>query len=246
MEGWNSWRVSNMGLLNIGKSEGSLIIQLFGRGVRLRGRDMSLKRSSALDDGLHPSNISLLETLNIFALRADYMDQFRDYLENEGIFTHETLELPLFNLPKDEILDKGLVIPRLDRDREFSTQETVLLQPDANIGPVSVVMSTKIQQVASGQHGVADIDATSGTEQLIPSESLELVDWESVYLALLEYKDSKGLSNLLVQPERLRHILEAEPRPYRLVAEESIVSAEELWRTPTVAGGRHQHPTKIR
>ena len=223
MEGWNSWRVSNMGLLNIGKSEGSLIIQLFGRGVRLRGRDMSLKRSSAFDDGLHPSNIGLLETLNIFALRADYMGQFRDYLENEGIFTHETLELPLFNLPKDDILDKGLVIPRLDKDREFSTQETMLLQPDANIRPVSVVMSTEVQQIASGQHGIADTDATSGTEQLIPSESLELVDWDSVYLALLEYKDSKRLSNLLVQPERLQPILEAEPRPYRLVAEESIV-----------------------
>ena len=38
MEGWNSWRVSNMGLLNIGRSEGSEIIQLFGRGVRLRVR----------------------------------------------------------------------------------------------------------------------------------------------------------------------------------------------------------------
>ena len=32
IEGWNSWRVSSMGLLNIGRSEGSQIIQLFGRG----------------------------------------------------------------------------------------------------------------------------------------------------------------------------------------------------------------------
>ncbi len=224
MEGWNSWRVSNMGLLNIGKSEGSLIIQLFGRGVRLRGRDMSLKRSSALDDGLHPSDINLLETLNIFALRADYMGQFRSYLENEGIFTHETLELPLFNLPNDNLLDKGLVIPRLDEGRKFSTQETVLLQHDANIRPVSVVMSTKVQQIASGQDGLTDSDASSGLGRLIPSESLELVDWDSVYLALLEYKDSKGLSNLLVQRKQLRRILEAKPRPYLLVAEESIVA----------------------
>lgn len=34
-EGWSSWRVSTMGLLNVGKSEGSMVIQLFGRGVRL-------------------------------------------------------------------------------------------------------------------------------------------------------------------------------------------------------------------
>ena len=46
-EGWSSWRVSTMGLLNVGKSEGSQIIQLFGRGVRLKGYKFSLKRSSA-------------------------------------------------------------------------------------------------------------------------------------------------------------------------------------------------------
>lgn len=44
IEGWNSWRVSNMGLINMGKGEGPQIIQLFGRGVRLKGRDYSLKR----------------------------------------------------------------------------------------------------------------------------------------------------------------------------------------------------------
>ena len=45
-EGWSSWRVSVMGLMNVGRSEGSEIIQLFGRGVRLKGFEYSLKRSS--------------------------------------------------------------------------------------------------------------------------------------------------------------------------------------------------------
>ena len=53
LEGWDSWRVSNMGLLNIGRSEGAQIIQMFGRGVRLKGLGMSLKRSAALPGG-HP------------------------------------------------------------------------------------------------------------------------------------------------------------------------------------------------
>ena len=106
IEGWNSWRVSNMGLLNIGRSEGSQIIQLFGRGVRLRGRDMSLKRSSALQDNQHPDYIRLLETLNIFALRANYMAQFRDYLESEGIDTG-TIELPLFIRPQHGFSEQG-------------------------------------------------------------------------------------------------------------------------------------------
>ena len=83
IEGWSSWRVSNMGLLNIGRSEGSEIIQIFGRGVRLRGKGASLRRSAALD-GNHPDHIGLLETLNIFAVRANYMDQFRNYLKRKA------------------------------------------------------------------------------------------------------------------------------------------------------------------
>ncbi len=47
IEGWNSWRVSSMGLMNMGKSEGAQIIQLFGRGVRLKGKNFSLKREEA-------------------------------------------------------------------------------------------------------------------------------------------------------------------------------------------------------
>ena len=42
-EGWSSWRVSAMGLMNVGRSEGSEIIQLFGRGVRLKGFKYSLR-----------------------------------------------------------------------------------------------------------------------------------------------------------------------------------------------------------
>ena len=44
-EGWSSWRVSTMGLMNVGKSEGSQIIQLFGRGVRLKGYALTCPRS---------------------------------------------------------------------------------------------------------------------------------------------------------------------------------------------------------
>ena len=91
-EGWSSWRVSAMGLMNVGRKEGSEIIQLFGRGVRLKGFRFKLKSTSALDaldfqgDGMptaHPNHIELLETLNIFGIRSDYMKEFEEYLEEE-------------------------------------------------------------------------------------------------------------------------------------------------------------------
>jgi hypothetical protein len=91
-EGWSSWRVSTMGLMNVGKGEGAQIIQLFGRGVRLKGYDLSLKRSgkTRLPDGIErPKQISVLETLGIFGIHADYMAQFRDFLEEEGLPTND-------------------------------------------------------------------------------------------------------------------------------------------------------------
>ena len=223
IEGWNSWRVSNMGLLNIGQSEGSQIIQLFGRGVRLRGRDMSLKRSAALNDGPHPDHIRLLENLNIFALRANYMAQFREYLASEGISTQEMTQLSLFIRLNEDFLGKGLVIPRLDDGQVFSGQETVLLEHDPKVGPVSVVMSSTVQQIESGPEGLVTADATSGTQRTIPSASLDLVDWNRAYLELLEYKDTKGFDNMVVRPGSLRPILEAGEKAYQLEADESVV-----------------------
>ena len=222
IEGWNSWRVSNMGLLNIGRSEGSQIIQLFGRGVRLRGRDMTLKRSSALNDGPHPQHIRLLENLNIFALRANYMAQFREYLEDEGIDTHDPVEMLLPICPNTEFLDKGLVIPRLDQGKHFTEQETVLLQYDDEVKPAHVDMRAHVQQLASVPEGVAATVAASGSQREIPTKSLDLVDWNSAYLELLEYKETKGLGNLLIRPELLRPILEAGDKAYVLEADEHV------------------------
>ena len=225
IEGWNSWRVSNMGLLNIGRSEGSQIIQLFGRGVRLKGQNMSLKRSSALNDGTHPGNIQLLETLNIFALRANYMVQFRDYLESEGISTDDPVELPpIFIRPNMEFLNKGLLIPRLDEGQTFTERKTVLLKYDDEVRPVSVAMSAKVQQIESGRDGFVGADAISGAARKIPPESLDLVDWERAYLRLLEHKDARGFSNLIIRPGLLRPILEVGEKAYLLEAEEAVVN----------------------
>ena len=77
-EGWNSYRVSTMGLMNVGRGEGSEIIQLFGRGVRLKGYNFSLKRSREINTIKPPKYLETVETLNIFGIRADYMQQFKN------------------------------------------------------------------------------------------------------------------------------------------------------------------------
>lgn len=80
VEGWSSWRVSALGLMNVGRSPGAEIIQLFGRGVRLKGRAWSLKREAAA-----PPALALLQTLCVFGVRADYMQKYLETLAQEGV-----------------------------------------------------------------------------------------------------------------------------------------------------------------
>ena len=218
MEGWNSWRVSNMGLLNIGRQEGSQIIQLFGRGVRLKGQGMSLKRSAAVS-GTHPAHIKLLETLNIFAVRANYMAQFRDYLEREGVETEPVVELPLFVWANEQFLQRGLVVPRPGEGRDFAAETALLLSADDKIR-FQVDLSVKVQALESTETGLHEARVRSGEGARIPAEVLALVDWEQAYLAMLEYKTRKGWSNLVIRPESPRAILETVP--YTLIADEAV------------------------
>jgi hypothetical protein len=205
IEGWNSWRVSSMGLLNIGKQEGSQIIQLFGRGVRLKGLGMSLKRSAALE-GNHPKHLRLLETLNIFAVRANYMQLFREYLEREGVEVEPPLELSIPVAIQKEHLRKCLLIPRPPKDKDFITETALLLEADSN--SVRLDLSTKLQVLQSNPSASsAQAQAQSVKPQQIPAQILDLVDWERVYLELLAYKTRKGFTNLVIRPEKLRAIV---------------------------------------
>ena len=250
IEGWNSWRVSNMGLLNIGTNEGSQIIQLFGRGVRLRGRDMTLKRSSALEvEGNHPERIGLLETLNIFAVRANYMVRFREYLKREGVPAEGLLELPLFVRPNRAFLNKGLVIPRVDDERDFKSETEVALEYDDGMQPVYMDVSARVLSLDSEESMIDEASASSGEKTVIPPESLALVDWDRAYLSLIEYKQQKGMDNMVVRPSSLKSIMEAGCKAYRLIAEESLARPTDVqeWTRlqNTVIGILRQYADKL-
>ncbi len=94
IEGWDTWRVSSMGLLNIGSEQGPQIIQLFGRGVRLKGKNMTLKRSENKE-------ISLLETLYIYGIKADYLNKFLEAIRKEEIELEE-IKIPVKPLKKEK------------------------------------------------------------------------------------------------------------------------------------------------
>ena len=227
MEGWNSWRVSSMGLMNVGRREGSQIIQLFGRGVRLRGLRHGLKRSSALE-GTHPEHIGLLETLNIFAVRADYMAQFKDYLQREDLHTEGVVELALPVRPNQAFLSKGLLVPRVPGNAAFGDEVETALSPLAG-AKVFLDRSLQAQAIESVSGAFTDEKAQAGRNRRIPAASLQLVDWHRVHLELLAYREQRGYPNLAFTPQDIRAVFEsADPLCHELAAEDNLAEPKTL------------------
>lgn len=239
MQGWDSWRVTNMGLLNIGRSEGSEIIQLFGRGVRLKGLHRSLKRSSALP-GAHPVGIDLLERLNIFAIRANYMTQFQDYLEREGVEPLGEVELKLPIKRNDDFLKRQLIAPRLPKESRFDSTERIVLQP-WEAARVVMDVSVRVESIGSARGAYQSGSYVGGAERWLPPDQFVWLDWERLYLDLLEFKEERGFHNLLIRPEHPHEILAAkEPKLYGLVCDESLLKptrADHAARLQTIMAG---------
>lgn len=140
-EGWNSYRVSTMGLMRMGQKEGAEIVQLFGRGVRLRGYDRRLKRHTQLPDVPRHELLARLETLNVFGVRASYIKQFEADLEADDIATRPavtTVELHARLSP--EWAGIGLKTIALRQDANFDRDgDTVRLDvPQPTFSPPTV------------------------------------------------------------------------------------------------------------
>ncbi|NPV52166.1 MAG: DEAD/DEAH box helicase family protein [Firmicutes bacterium] len=202
IEGWSSWRVSSMGLLNIGRGEGSQVIQLFGRGVRLKGKGMSLKRSAALGEDSHPEGIRFLETLAIFGWNADYIQTFRQILTNEGIGKEFILTVTRLK-PWPE---QRLPVPQKRPD--FDSSKLTWMLDDS--GPdIKLELTPKLVMLTSHRAGqtIAGQIADSMTIDFGDAPYLQALNLEHLYLDLIEHKAARGYINLSINPQVIPGIL---------------------------------------
>jgi len=208
-EGWSSWRVSTMGLMNIGRNEGPQIIQLFGRGVRLKGKDFSLKRSRRLEGLSAPKNIETLETLNIFGIRADYMRQFKEYLEDEGLPANE--DRIEFVLPVIKNLgSKKLKMVRLREGIDFKKDgpKPTLDDPPEYLvrHPVVLDWYPKLQAMASGA-GRTNGQAAERDRCYFEESHLAFLDLDAIYFELQQFKNERAWHNLNLSRGNLATLL---------------------------------------
>jgi hypothetical protein len=219
-EGWSSWRVSAMGLMNVGRKEGSEIIQLFGRGVRLKGLRFKLKRTSALDaldfqgDGVptaHPDHIELLETLNIFGIRSDYMKEFEEYLEEEGVGEDQRREvvfLPTIKLPEfeSEKLQLHVIRPKTEMPDFKKTVRLKLASLEGKLSnKVIADWYPRLQRRSSLSQGGAA--AVALNQEALRNEHLAFLGWDNIWFELERYKRDKAYYNVVFSPAELRDLL---------------------------------------
>lgn len=220
-EGWSSWRVSTMGLLNIGRGEGSEIIQLFGRGVRLKGYKFSLKRSTALDTSLRPDFIPevlpILETLNIFGLRADYMQQFKDYLEEEGLPTDSDFEkITVDILPTiSDLSEKKLKFIKVKDGSNFKRDVWVDAVITEKVPPVIVDWYPKVQVLKSSKTSNVSTVITI-EEGKLDNIHIAFLDWNKIYFEIQKFKNERSWYNVNLSIEALKDILQS-PEWYTLL-----------------------------
>ncbi|MCR4436129.1 MAG: DEAD/DEAH box helicase family protein [Clostridiales bacterium] len=218
-EGWSSWRVSTMGLMNMGKNEGSEVIQLFGRGVRLKGYDFCLKRSKMAENipaSLLPkkfqNTVGTVETLNIFGVRADYMQQFKEYLEDEGMPDEENrinYVLPtLVNFDEEKL--NSLKTLKLKEGQNFKRKgpRPVLDLPSSCPGIKKVVLDyyQKLQVISSNDKSGVPDSAVKHMDTL-KSEHLAFVDFDRIYFELERFKNEKSWYNLNIPKGILKKLM---------------------------------------
>ncbi len=214
VEGWDCWRVSTLGLMHVGRSEGSQIIQLFGRGVRLKGYEWSLKRSGHSDALVRPDFIEELETLNVFGIEADFMEKFRNFLKEQGLPGNE--RRAIYTIPLNVTYDFGKNLKILRPKRKASDGKEYDFKKDAPVptlghvpnyilrNPVVADWYPRIQSKRS--RGVAR--STVKHEVSLSEQHLALLNYDTLFFELEQFKYERSWYNLNITKRGIKTLLQ--------------------------------------
>ena len=219
IEGWDSNRPSSMLLLNVGRREGTQLIQLFGRGVRLRGYDGSLTRSSRdVYRPPAPKSLHLLETLELFGIRADYIRRLRSTLDVEDIgkafVTESTLE-PTVSHPKSS----PLTVVRAEGISYSEAHSEVAF--DALSDKLQVTLDWYPRVLSYGSID-AGAEAVERRTVRLSDRYLAFIDLDEVYTAMLGYKRSRRWDNLVIHRRTVNDLFASDDWYILYASEEAL------------------------
>lgn len=245
IEGWDCWRVSSLGLMRMGQSEGAQIIQLFGRGVRLQGKDISLMRTSRYQPVNPPQDIHFLETLNVFGVQADFMATFRDFLESEDLPPNDAPHVEEIKLNVTHDFGQKLKILRskfrkdTQEQYDFRKHGPIVdlsidaLPPGMTKGAMPLVVDRfpRLQMLQATEVTGQTPEAMANPPRHFDNLRLSMLDWDRLWFDLERFRRQRHLDNVIIKAGALRSLLEI-PDWYRI-----LVPAH--WWTPSMTNLRH-------
>lgn len=245
IEGWDCWRVSSLGLMRMGQSEGAQIIQLFGRGVRLQGKDISLMRTSRYQPVNPPQDIHFLETLNVFGVQADFMATFRDFLESEGLPPNDAPHVEEIKLNVTHDFGQKLKILRskfrkdTQEQYDFRKHGPIVdfsidaLPPGMTKGAMPLVVDRfpRLQMLQATEVTGQTPEAMANPPRYFDNLRLSMLDWDRLWFDLERFRRQRHLDNVIIKAGALRSLLEI-PDWYRILVPTH-------WWAPSMANLRH-------
>lgn len=213
IEGWDCWRVSTMGLMHVGRSEGTQIIQLFGRGVRLKGYQWSLKRSAHIRAAKRPAYIEELETLNVFGIEADFMEKFRDFLKEEGLPGNE--QRVTISIPLNVTYDFGKRLKTLRPKRKNTDGNEYDFKKDAPVPSLGEIPNYLIQHpvVADWYPRIQSLQSrgvfreSQKDQSVLKDLQLALLDYDKLFFEVEQFKRERSWHNFNITKDGILSLL---------------------------------------
>ncbi|MBW4055132.1 MAG: DEAD/DEAH box helicase family protein [Proteobacteria bacterium] len=217
-EGWNNYRASTLTLLRLGSGEGPLIIQMFGRVVRFRGKG-DMKRLAT------PGMLAPLQTAYVFGLRADYMEKFLVGLTANGIDT--TVDKIKTSRMSDEALRPLKRIKTIEATRENFQLEAMGGSRWYDIaGNISLSLQSAVHcvEMVNGELQTDALITTESITEKFKEQIVPVLDYDRLLFKLLEFRNTQGWWNFSFDADALkdalkqgRYNLEGTPYTLRLV-----------------------------
>ena len=240
VEGWDCWRVSTLGLMRVGKSEGSQIIQLFGRGVRLKGYDWSLKRSGFAMPTSQPEYIQYLETLNVFGIEADFMEKFKKFLEEEELPSND--QKNVFTVPLNITYDFGKNLKVLRPRKKDKDGHEYSFKRDGRIpefGHIPLKLQEKQIEI-DWYPRIQSIDSKNKRKDLVKQQStfsdlhLSFLNYDDLFFRLEKFKRERTWYNINISKSKIEDTLK-DTKWYRMYIpagrmDTTVIHNIQLWQ----------------
>lgn len=200
---WNTYRITNMLLLNVWKWQWPVIIQILWRWVRIKWKDFSLKRTTNNDE------INKIYTLDVIWFNSKYLTTFVKEVKEEtwiDLNKKNILEIDYTNILEieidDEEIKKIIKIPTIKKEEitDIFDFNDIKINDNEIIKSLNyIIYNSSYKKI---EYSMEDNDTINKQihDYIFKKEDFKLnkTNWFNLYLEILENKNESPYLNFII------------------------------------------------